>query len=146
MAFRRGLPADKLRKAWTVPAVCPTSGRPLCRWCNQPVTEKRRQTFCSEACVHEWKMRSNAQYVRRKVEARDRGVCGLCGIQCASRRRWHRRPEDSPPPPAWEADHIVPLVEGGSYGLENLRTLCVPCHKLETAALARRRAQGKIPQ
>lgn len=44
----------------------------------------------------------------------------------------------------WEADHIVPVVEGGGCcGLENYRTLCVPCHKRETAALAKRRAQER---
>lgn len=29
----------------------------------------------------------------------------------------------------WQADHIRPVAEGGGdCGLENLRTLCVPCH------------------
>lgn len=41
----------------------------------------------------------------------------------------------------WEADHITPVVEGGGEcGLENLRTLCRPCHRQATAELARRRA------
>lgn len=41
----------------------------------------------------------------------------------------------------WEADHVVPVVEGGGRcGLENLRTLCLACHGKETAALAARRA------
>ena len=38
----------------------------------------------------------------------------------------------------WDADHIVPVVEGGQSTLENLRTLCVPCHKAETAHHKRR--------
>ena len=41
----------------------------------------------------------------------------------------------------WQADHIVPLVEGGGFLLDNLRTLCVPCHSGETAALAARQAR-----
>jgi 5-methylcytosine-specific restriction protein A len=42
----------------------------------------------------------------------------------------------------WEADHIVPVVEGGGgCGLENLRTLCRACHHKETKALAGRRAK-----
>ena len=42
----------------------------------------------------------------------------------------------------WEMDHIVPVVEGGgSCGLDNLRTLCVACHRKETAKLAKRRAK-----
>lgn len=32
----------------------------------------------------------------------------------------------------WEADHIIPHSEGGEYVLENMRTLCVPCHKKRT--------------
>lgn len=45
---------------------------------------------------------------------------------------------------AWEADHIVPVIEGGGLcGLENYRTLCLTCHRKETAALARRRAEKR---
>jgi 5-methylcytosine-specific restriction protein A len=44
----------------------------------------------------------------------------------------------------WDMDHIVPVAEGGgSCGLDNLRTLCVPCHRGETRALAGRRAAAR---
>ncbi len=43
----------------------------------------------------------------------------------------------------WDMDHIVPIVEGGGRGLGNLRTLCIPCHKTETRALAARRAEAR---
>ena len=44
----------------------------------------------------------------------------------------------------WEADHIVPVVEGGGEcGLDGLRTLCLRCHKHETRALAKRRAEAR---
>ncbi len=44
----------------------------------------------------------------------------------------------------WEADHIVPVSEGGGgCGLEGYRTLCLRCHRLETAELARRRARRR---
>lgn len=44
-----------------------------------------------------------------------------------------------------EAAHITPDAEGGSYTPDNLRALCVPCHKLETAAdAARGRERGRI--
>jgi len=47
----------------------------------------------------------------------------------------------------WDADHIQPVVEGGGgCGLDNYRTLCVPCHKAETAELARRRAKARQKQ
>jgi len=40
----------------------------------------------------------------------------------------------------WQADHPVAVVEGGggAHGSE-LRTLCLPCHRAETAALMKRR-------
>lgn len=41
----------------------------------------------------------------------------------------------------WEADHIVPIAEGGSDDLENLRTLCLKCHRVESIALRARLAR-----
>lgn len=50
-------------------------------------------------------------------------------------------------PPTWEADHVVPVVEGGGFcGLDGYRTLCVFCHRAETAALATRRTQARREQ
>lgn len=48
----------------------------------------------------------------------------------------------------WEADHILPVVEGGGgiIRLDNLRTLCVPCHKQQTRELAKRRAIARRKQ
>lgn len=44
----------------------------------------------------------------------------------------------------WHADHIVPVVLGGGQcGLNNFRTLCVPCHKASTKRLARERALSR---
>lgn len=44
----------------------------------------------------------------------------------------------------WDADHIIPVAEGGlKLGIDNLRTLCQPCHKGETAKLAARLAAAK---
>jgi hypothetical protein len=44
----------------------------------------------------------------------------------------------------WEADHIVPVVEGGGEcGIDGYRTLCVPCHKTVTANLAARLAEKR---
>lgn len=44
----------------------------------------------------------------------------------------------------WQADHIRAVVEGGGgCGLENLRTLCLPCHRAETADLLRRRGEAR---
>jgi hypothetical protein len=39
----------------------------------------------------------------------------------------------------WQVDHLVPVIEGGgTCGLENLRTLCTPCHLQATRALRAR--------
>jgi hypothetical protein len=33
----------------------------------------------------------------------------------------------------WDADHIVPVKDGGGLcGLDNMRTLCISCHKIIT--------------
>jgi 5-methylcytosine-specific restriction enzyme A len=49
--------------------------------------------------------------------------------------RWHT-------PRLWEADHVVAVMEGGGCcGLENYRTLCIPCHRRETRELRRRLRQ-----
>jgi 5-methylcytosine-specific restriction protein A len=47
----------------------------------------------------------------------------------------------------WEADHIVPVVEGGGgCGLDGYRTLCVRCHRAETRELHRRLRDKKRKQ
>lgn len=33
----------------------------------------------------------------------------------------------------WEADHVVPVVDGGSFLLPNLQTLCAPDHRNKTS-------------
>src|SRR5947207_1371264 len=115
------------------------AGAPICRWCRGPVTPPRR-TFCGDACVHEWKIRSSPWYVRREVKKRDKGTCRLCGLNVVkAHREWTRA---KPPAsdraarkawraarPRWEADHIVPVADGGGEcGLDNYRLLCRPCH------------------
>ncbi len=45
----------------------------------------------------------------------------------------------------WDADHIVPVIEGGGEcDLDNLRTLCVHCHRVVTAALRARRQAARL--
>jgi len=48
----------------------------------------------------------------------------------------------------WDADHITPVEHGGgSCDLDNLQTLCHPCHKRKTAQQAAEKAQArKKPQ
>jgi hypothetical protein len=56
------------------------NGRNLCRWCRTEVPRLAR-TFCSSPCVHEWRVRSDPGYARKKVEERDHGVCQICGVR-----------------------------------------------------------------
>ena len=51
----------------------------------------------------------------------------------------------------WEADHIVPVAEGGGESdLTNYQTLCVPCHakktKQQSDAKERRKRQERTQQ
>jgi len=132
-----------------------SNGRPLCRWCNLEVPP-RRFTFCSDWCVHEWKLRTDPGYLREKVLKRDRAICARCGIDAhaawielkrsrgAQRlrllARWGLKRLNRKT--LWDADHIVPVVEGGGEcDLENIRTLCLICHRQATAALRLRRAR-----
>jgi 5-methylcytosine-specific restriction protein A len=137
-----------------------------CRYCG--ATLRHRRNWCGSACVHNWRMRSDPGYARRAVLARDRGVCCACGLDTVALMSFLRQPLGTldeyrrvatiawllgywrsrgsvvcevvhlRQSPLWQADHIVPVVDGGSdLGLANLRTLCTPCHRAETAALRR---------
>lgn len=125
------------------------SGRALCRWCAMEVPP-RRQTFCSPWCVHEWRLRSNPGYLREQVLLRDKGVCAVCRVDTVHafhvlrRVRGVRRAElltrwgltRMNRRSLWDADHTLPVAEGGGEcDLENLRTLCVLCHRKATEAL-----------
>ena len=94
--------------------------------------------------------------MRECVFERDAGVCALCNVDTHKLRRRvmrlpfaqrmrelralqergviHRKRKSW-----WEADHIRPVVEGGDSNLENVRTLCIPCHREVTRALRLRR-------
>jgi 5-methylcytosine-specific restriction endonuclease McrA len=134
-------------------------GRSLCRWCGQE-TPKGRFTFCSEQCVHEWKLRTDPGYLREQVFQRDHGVCAVCGadtemlrrdkrkLDYAARRRFEREwgVAGQSRRSLWDADHILPVCEGGGEcDLSNLRTLCLKCHRQATTDLRRRRGRTAPP-
>jgi 5-methylcytosine-specific restriction protein A len=130
------------------------NGRSLCRWCNLEVPP-RRFTFCSNWCVHEWRLRSDAGYLREQVFRRDRGVCAICTrdtraayFELKRSRGTHRQRlleswglKRISRKSLWDADHILAVIEGGGEcDLANLRTLCLICHRQQTLALRRRLA------
>lgn len=140
-----------------------------CTWCNGKLGKYARR-WCSEACREEGYVRFG--YWHGPVRTRDKGICALCGfdsLACQRRvkriydrakgggyggrsypysfvriRRFANRTGIGPTYQPYEVDHIVPVVEGGGCcGLDNFRTLCFLCHKLETKALAGRRAAAR---
>lgn len=150
------------KKGWVQASQLPQgeNGRALCRQCNTEVP-KGRYTFCSENCVHEWKIRSSPQYVRKCLRKRDKGICAKCGLDTYQFSKGMRKPlsgesheswlarcakiqEEWKPGnrrTLWEADHRQSVVEnGGLVGLEGFDTLCLRCHRVKTAELASRRA------
>lgn len=101
--------------------------------------------------------------IRDQVFALEGGVCQLCGVDAHAfflrvkslppaqrlsvlcNANWRlpkthvalqRLLQDPTEGSFWQADHIKAVAEGGGgCGIENLRTLCVPCHTSETGKL-----------
>lgn len=145
------------------PYIQPEKGK--CRWCWGAVPKGRR-TFCSNACVDEYRRVVDWRYVCELVLRRDRGVCAICGVDTLKIRRvfeaWRADAKarnvyvynEAKQIQAWigmnrstyvqyQVDHITPRHDGGTNELTNLRTLCVPCHKDVTTAFAGERARRR---
>lgn len=56
------------------------TGRRICRYvrCNNEVPKGRR-TWCSDECVHEYRLRSHWRYARSHLRKREKGICQVCG-------------------------------------------------------------------
>jgi 5-methylcytosine-specific restriction enzyme A len=147
MSSRRMMPGGRVDRK-TLPTGA--NGRLLCRWCNLEVPQGRL-TFCSQWCVEEWKLRSDPGHLREKVFERDKGICALCGLNCTAELHRMKRLRGAARSKAmaewglrgrkslWDADHIIPVVEGGGEcDLSNMRTLCLKCHRQHTAELRER--------
>ena len=106
------------------------SGKKLCKVCESPLPP-RRSSYCSDECWH----RNTPTTMRHLVFRRDRGKCAICGQQD---ERWNG---------VWEADHVVPVSEGGGLcGLDGYQTLCRSCHGKESGELRRRLNAAKRVQ
>ena len=131
-----------------------------CRLCYKPL--KGRQTsWCSEKCYFEaWEQaqiaRGSSKEIRKALKRRDNEICAKCGRDCALVKRvfdkagssilkyeWRDRSLHpyymvmryfgfKPYGHTWEADHVIEIRDGGEHTLENLQTLCIPCHKEKT--------------
>lgn len=125
----------------------------LCCYCGKPRPVGRRR-WCSDACVQDFQVRKgHATVIRALLHKRDNQICARCGWDSKPLARvlywlsWRARTwlcaelGIGSRVTLWDADHIVPVVEGGGgCGLDNYRTLCIWCHREVTAELAASRA------
>jgi len=140
------------------------SGRNCCRWCNNEVKPPRR-TICSKSCQHEILLRTSGRYLRDCVYNRDKGICKICNLDTKTiareanrlygtekeqflknnmislkRKIWIKKHGGG----LWDADHIVRVADGGGMcGLDNMRTLCIPCHKIITFSVKNKKKTKK---
>lgn len=141
----------------------------LCGCGVEVAASKRRTTTAKATCWQTWAKVHNPATVRHAVFRRDKGVCAKCKADTERMRAelearvmtklgirvcysWAQRsagiesPEGFPDIDRhwWENDHVIPVVEGGGLcDLSGYRTLCIPCHREATAALAKRRADRR---
>lgn len=102
---------------------------------------------------------------RKEAFIRDRGHCRQCGLdtewlgRIIHQARNHLKELNGwdskfipllmvqlgfkPDTAMWEADHILGLSEGGEDSIENIQTLCIPCHESKTAVGTHERAKGQ---
>lgn len=135
------------------------NGERYCRLCGQQVSG-RRQSWCSDACVEAWRIRSDGRAMRAAVAARDACICAACGLDVAALEgavdevrkfrwtNWWPTSESTIVRLAglyegrslWQADHIVEVADGGGgCDLDNIQTLCHWCHAAKSGRSRRAR-------
>lgn len=150
------------------PKLIKLDGKPLCRGCGGEVP-KGRQSWCSNKCYQT----HCPQMVNHAVKLRDKGICQICFNDISELHKewyikkpkleswnpsvdrfvWQQRTarfyemfkewKKYHPEPFPEYDHIIPYSRGGKTILENMRTLCTPCHKKVTAKFSKQRAEER---
>lgn len=90
----------------------------------------------------------------QQVLLRDQGICQICELDCLELERWIDGWQKQgiysevrsileqyqlPNPPigyrCYQIDHVQPISRGGKDCLENLRLLCLVCHRQVTTEL-----------
>ncbi|HTU71750.1 MAG TPA: hypothetical protein VMF11_15715 [Candidatus Baltobacteraceae bacterium] len=106
-----------------------------CRWCGAQLPQRRR-TWCSDRCADAFWKNHWWSLARVAAKRRDRYRCKRCGHKPIARSHPHyrkRRKTDR-----LEVNHIA-QARGAHrslsclHHLTNLETLCLQCHKTETA-------------
>ncbi|KAH9519017.1 Swi SNF matrix associated, actin dependent regulator of chromatin [Bulinus truncatus] len=127
--------------------------------------------LCSHACMDKYWTITKASYCRDQIYEIEQGVCRLCqfdadklysrikatqgvkarlnlinnspyaGFTAKQRQKMVENPQAGQ---FWHVDHITPVWQGGGMcDLDNLRTLCTPCHLRITQKQAGERASIK---
>jgi len=100
------------------------SGEKCCKVC-MTLIPPRRSRYCSDEC----RLRNSPSWIAAVVLRRDNHTCQICGDTKSH----------------MEADHIIPVSEGGGLcGIEGYRTLCRKCHGKESGALRKRLSIARI--
>jgi len=134
-----------------------------CGWCSRALHASAVASnvlFCSSTCQEKAVVQSDQAAARVQLFAIERGVCKLCGLDAhelfrrvaaleppmryqelmqanfALPKKFEKLLTDPKEGMFWQADHIVPVSEGGGEAdLANFRTLCTMCHVKETRKL-----------
>ncbi|KAK2166038.1 hypothetical protein LSH36_43g04079 [Paralvinella palmiformis] len=127
--------------------------------------------FCSQLCMDQYWMKGSRGYSMQQVYQTEHGICQLCDfdaqqlydkiknttnlykrakliqeskygtLKTAIKQKMANNPVRGL---FWQVDHIKPVIEGGgTCDIDNLRTLCVLCHREVTAQLHRDRAEQR---
>lgn len=99
----------------------------FCKYCKKPSNTQ----FCSDYCLHRYKLMHDRSYQRALVWLRDRGICSICGVDANDiknlsemalklNRKLPRRRKT-----AWDVHHMVDI----NCDIFHLKTVCLFCHQ-----------------
>ena len=121
----------------------PLPGR--CRFHGLPVGKGRR-TACSPECSQAQRRLAFWDAMCYAAWERDQHRCQECGQELVRRGTTYQGVEYEYPQGA-TYHHVIEVNEGGGQlGLDNIITLCKPCHAQKTAEYAARRADERRAQ
>lgn len=108
----------------------------ICQWCGNPITGKRRKSFCCKECSDEFHRRVTWGRTRNaysnNIVWRDNLTCQDCGTFLAVK---NCHGIYIPLEKGAEVHHIKPVQCGGDDNPNNLITLCHSCHQERHKAL-----------
>ena len=131
-------------------SLAPRAGEGFCAWCAEELPPRRR-VWCSDRCNDAFWANHWWSVARTTAKRRDRYRCKRCGNRGPKRpaaashrtraaylkamRAWRAEKKVA----RLEVNHIAPARGRHTqlscvHHLENLETLCLPCHKAHTAA------------